>query len=350
MLVASILPATVAGAQAPVPPPGTTTGSAGSTPVFGLRPGLYGRTTLEQGHYQYAVDPPGSVDDSVTVFNFSDREIELRIYAADMVQTLQGGLAPSQAQDKQKGVGLWLKPEVSSIKVPANGRQRVGMRLEVPRFTAAGDHVGAIVAAKPPDEGAEGLVIETRVALTVRVRIPGEANLNGEVGPLTVSNAGGDRKFKVQVRNTGNLLFTTDGKIEIRQGSGVVATIPVKPDAVYVIPGGRAEFEATWTKTPLFGGRTAVAKFGITTPGDETKQIDSGTLSLSFFSWLVLGLVLLVIVGSIGWVLVRRRRQRAADLGGAGERVETAGDATAPVSIGGWLVDPPDPPHRERGR
>ncbi len=308
------------------PPPGSTTNSSGMTPVFGLRPGLWGETTLEKGHYQYAVDPPGSVVDSVEVFNFSNSEIELKVYAADMRQTLQGGLAPSQADDEQKEVGLWLKPEVASVKVPANGRRSVGMRLEVPRFASAGDHVGAIVAAKPPDEDAEGLVVETRVALTVRVRIPGEANLNGEVGPLTVTNAGGDRRFKVKVRNTGNLLFTTKGGIEIRRGSGVVATVPVKPEAVYTIPGGEAEYEALWESPPLFGDRTAQAKFDITTPGDETDRIESLPLSLSFFSWMMTGLLLVVVFGSVVWFIFKRRRNREsdADEGAAIELLESS--------------------------
>ncbi len=326
------LPGGSAGAQAPVPPPGGTATQEG-TPLFGLRPGHWGRTTLEEGHYQYAVDPPAQLDDYVEVFNFTDEPVELAMYAADMVQSLQGGLAPAQAEDEQKEVGKWLVPSVSMITVPPDSKRRVSIHLEVPTFVSPGDHIGAIVAAKAPDEEGQGgtaLAVETRVALTVRVRVPGEANLAGEAGPLTVSNVGGDRKFTVDVRNTGNLLFTIDGNVEIRGGDGVVAEIETKPEGIYVIPGGRARFEATWSSTPLFGGRTAVAKFKVVSAGDEKAEFESDSLSMTFFSWLAILIALVVLLGATVAFLIRRRRRGEESEAGAGE----------------WWSGPPSPDGR----
>lgn len=301
-------------AVAQVPPPGeggTQTATANGTPLFGLRPGLYGKTTLEKGHYQYAVNPGAAIDDSVEVLNLTDKSLTLKLYGADLNQS-EGAVSAAQASEEQKGVGKWLVLDRSELTLGPNDSTKVPFHVNVPAQLRPGDHLGAVVASTTTTEQRPGaFAVESRVGLMVRVRIPGEAILDAEVGPLQVANAGGDRRFTVEVRNTGTLLFDVEGQVEIRSGDSAVAKLEVAPENIYVIPGGKATFEAVWTSTPLFGGRTAQAIFRLAADEEPTKTVRSEELGLSFFSWLVVLIAALVAIAVIV-LLIRRARRRSS--------------------------------------
>lgn len=297
---------------AQAPPPSGVTPTKG-TPLFGLRPGLYGRTTLEKGHYQYAVNPGATVDDTVEVLNLTNEPMTLKLYGADLDQK-QSAVSAAQATDEQKGVGKWLVLDRTEINLGPRDTTKIPFQLSVPTDVRPGDHLGAVVASTMTGERQPGsFAVESRVGLMVRVRIPGEAILDAELGPLEAASAGGDRRFTVEVRNTGTLLFNVAGKIDIKSGSESVVTLDVQPKDIYVIPDGRATFEAVWTGTPLFGRRTAQAVLELTADEEPTKTANSNTLTLSFFSWLTILLIALALAALVVWLILRRRRQLSVD-------------------------------------
>jgi hypothetical protein len=286
--------------------------SQGENPSFGLRAGLFGKTTLEERHFQYAVNPGAVLDDSVEVLNLAEREHTFRLYAADLVQGKDGGLAPSFPEDRQREVGAWIHLDSSSAGLGPKGKTKVPFRLNVPEDATPGDHLGAVVAAFKPPQKPGAVVVESRVALMVRVRIPGVAKLDGTVGPLRLRPGRGARRFTVEVRNTGNLLLTTVGRIEIRNGSETVAVVPVSPKQIYVIPNGKTQFEAEWKGTPLFGKRTATAAFTLSAYKERDIKRSSNTVTMSFFAWSLL-LALIVISLAVLWWYRRRRSHGERD-------------------------------------
>jgi hypothetical protein len=292
-----------------VPAPGKTAGFLDSTPSFGLRAGLYGRTTLENQHFQYAVRPGAVVGDSVDVLNLSDQTHTFRLYGADLVQASDGGLAPTFPDDRQRDAGAWISMDSAAVTVPPHGQATVGFTTRVPEDAAPGDHLGAVVASSKTEQKPGALAVESRVALMVRVRIPGVARLDGTVGRLRISGGGGASRFTVVVHNSGNLLMTAAGRIEAKRGTATVAVVPVAPKDIYVIPGGSASFEGVWLATPMFGRRTATAVFDLSAFREPDITRRSDTVSLSFFSWLLLVLLGIVIAG-LAVALVARGRGR----------------------------------------
>ena len=278
-----------------------------------MRAGLFGKTTLENNHFQYAVRPGATVNDSFDLLNLTAEEHTFRVYGADLTQGVNGGLAPTFPEDKQRDAGAWIHLDQSSVTLGRNGTKHIGMTVNVPEDVPPGDHLGAVVASSKARPTGGGVAIESRVALMVRVRIPGVAKLDGFVGQLHVRRGDGGRKFWVEVHNTGNLLVTTVGRIDVKSGSSTVAVLPVNPKEIYIIPFGKAKYEATWTGTPLFGKRRAQAVFTLKAFREPDITRSSKTVTMSFFSWLFVILLLLLILAIVAAVWRNRRR---ADVNG----------------------------------
>ena len=277
--------------------------------MFGLRPTLYGKTTLEKGHFQYAVKPGSSLQDAVEVINSSGQTLTLALYAADMEQASDGSLAPKDASQKMTSVGRWIELERSEVTVRPHDSRFVSFDITVPRDIGPGDHVGAVVASAVMGRTESGLNIESRVALIARIRIPGSPELEAHIGPLSVRNG---RAFTVEVENTGNLLFTAKGLVDISTNGRRVASIALDPPDIYLIPGGRATFHATWASPPLFGTRQAVVSLDTTSPKVPFERLTSDPVSMSYFDrrFVVMAVLLVLIVAAIV-VGARRRRPRS---------------------------------------
>ena len=273
--------------------------------IFGLRPSMYGKTTLEEGHFQYAVKAGTSVQDAVEVINLTDERQEIELYPADLEQTDDGTVSPAQATDDMKTVGKWMELERDSVSVPANGRKYVSFTVDVPKGIPPGDYLGAVVGSVDVQRAVGGFTVESRVALTARVRVPGQPELAAEIGPLRVSDKG--RTFTVELRNTGNLFFTTVGTVDIQSGGRRVASLRLSPPDVYLIPDGRATFRARWTSAPVFGKRTAVASFDTRSPGDEFDRLSSEAVALSYAPTTSVVLIVLAAIGIALLLLVLRR-------------------------------------------
>ena len=297
--------------EVPAPAADAATGAPQSL-FMGLRAGLFGKTTLEERHYQYAVHPGASLSDSVDVINFTEQQRTFTLYGADLVQGKEG-VAPSFPADRQREAGAWIHLDRDRVSLGPKGQTNVHFTVNVPEDVAPGDHLGAVVASYKPPPKPGTVVVESRVALIVRVRIPGVAKLDGAVGPLRLGSGRGARRFTVEVRNTGNLLLTTLGRVEITKGRQTIKLVPVKPKQIYVIPGGKAEFQAVYKGTPPFGKRAATAVFALSAYKERDIKRASNTLTMSFFSWLLLLLLMTVICLVLLWWYRRRRSDSERD-------------------------------------
>jgi hypothetical protein len=107
--------------------------------------------------------------------------------------------------------------------------------------------------------------------------------------------------------------------VTVRDGSRIVATVPVEPGGIYVIPGGSAIVRATWHGTPELGEVTAVASVHVKVSGVPSGTFMSNTLRLSFFSWRLLIVILLallaIMLALLAALLVRRRREACSHCG-----------------------------------
>ncbi|MER8046575.1 hypothetical protein [Streptomyces sp. NPDC094032] len=295
-------------APAPVPSP-TPPESAARAP-FGVRAGLYGLTTLTGGHFGYALKAGARIEDSAVVHNESDEARTFHVYAADVANAAGGGLAPAQEGQRMRTVGAWLKLDSeATVTVPPKGSATVRFSLAVPDGTPPGSYLGSLVTALRTPAVSGGVNTETRIARLVELTVPGTADLQVSLTELEHRPVGGGEEFTVTVRNTGNVLYTFAGTLNITGGSA--RTVPLTPTGIYVIPGGSATLTGRLANLPALGRIAVTASVTATVPGGAAKTVDSNTVRLSSFPWLIATLAVAGLLALALSLLITRERRRA---------------------------------------
>jgi hypothetical protein len=283
-------------------------------PLFGLKAEKFGKTTLEDGHFAYSIPRGTSVDDAAVLISYSDKPLTLRLYAADMVQAKGGALAPKQRDGEMTTVGAWLKlkdPEQAVVGLPSEGRVSVPFTLTVPEHVAPGDYPGAFVVAADVGNSDRGLGVQARVALLVRLTVPGKVNLEAAVSRPRADADPGGYAFDVDVHNEGNVLFTMTGEVELHRGGKKIASVPLAPRDIYVIPDGKTTLSGTWEDPPLFGRVNAVARIRTFINQKPTKTFTSASITLTVVPWRMVGFVLSALAILGGGLFLSRNRLRA---------------------------------------
>jgi len=279
--------------------------------IFAIKAGLQGRTTLEGDHFTYDVKPDTEVADSLVLINYRDEPTEVRVYPADMKAADGGGLAPAQDADERRAVGKWLGLEEGTLSLDPKQELRVPFTIHVPKLTIPGEYLGAVVASASTGTNERGLAIETRAALLVRVRVPGKVHLSLDVGRPKHDISKGDHRFSVDVRNTGNVLVSPKGYVELRGGGRRIGRFTLQPKDIYVIPNGKATYQAVWTDPPAFGRFQAVAHVTAEVDGTPARTFTSPTLALTILPVRTAAAAgALLLLAGAGAFITRKRRRR----------------------------------------
>ncbi|MGW1115661.1 hypothetical protein ACWD5B_00860 [Streptomyces tanashiensis] len=322
LLLTGLVLALAPGAQAaPAPVPSPTPPESAAGAPFGVQAGLYGLTTLTGGHFGYALKAGARIEDSAVIYNESDEARTFHVYGADVTNAAGGGLAPAQEGQKMAAVGAWLKLDSeATVTVRPKSRATVRFSLAVPDGTPPGSYLGSLVTALRTPAVSGSVNTETRIARLVELTVPGAADLQVSLTELEHRPAGGGEEFTVTVRNTGNVLYTFAGTLNITGGSSA-RTVPLTPTGIYVIPGGSATLTGRVADLPALGRRAVTASVTATVPGGGAKTVDSNTVRLSFFPWLIAVLTVggLLALGLI--LFITRKRRRAWRRRRAEERV-----------------------------
>lgn len=284
--------------------------------LFGVHPVQEGRTTLPGGHFNFALVAGQSVPDGIVVENFSDHALTVHVYGADLETAVGGGLAPAQPTATMHEVGAWITVSAATITIAAHSQVTDAFTLRVPAVVSPGQHLGAVVASADAGTTPQGNPIEARVALIAVVTVPGVADAMGALSPLTMSAAAGSVGFGIALSNTGNVLLTYAGSIDITNDSGDrVATIALLPTNAYVVPDGRVPLEASWKDAGVATGHyRAQAMIVIVADGKSAGTLSSRALDIqvaSAFPTLAVVasvLVVLLFVLLATWSIRRRRR------------------------------------------
>jgi hypothetical protein len=285
--------------------------------LFGVHPVQQGRTTLPGGHFNYALVAGQSVTDGIVVENLSDHALNVSVYSADLLTAAGGGLAPAQPTATMHEVGAWITVSAPSITIAAHRQVTDAFTVTVPMVVSPGQHLGAVVASADAGMAAQGNPIEARVALIAVVTVPGVAFASGALTPLAVSAAGsGQPRFGITLSNTGNVLLTYAGSLEITGDDGRhVASIALLPTSAYVVPGGKVPLAALWKETGARPGsyrvQVTVEIFADGAPaGRLSSQVLTYQISAAFPTLAVVAgaLVIAFVLLLAAWCIGRRRR------------------------------------------
>jgi hypothetical protein len=102
---------------------GASTAAAAAGPTFSVRPGQSDPADpATRAYFKPVAEPGESISRSVFVANTGTSAVRLFVYAVDGLTGQTTGTVYANRGDRIRKAGAWVKPDVSSITVPAGGR------------------------------------------------------------------------------------------------------------------------------------------------------------------------------------------------------------------------------------
>ncbi|MFJ6215589.1 WxL protein peptidoglycan domain-containing protein [Streptomyces sp. NPDC092296] len=277
----------------------------------------------DRSSFSHGVNPGGQVTDAMVVANHGTTPLDLAVYAADGFTTDVGQLDLLPRREKSVGVGAWVHADRDRVVIQPGKSAEVPFTVTVPRNAAPGDYVGGILTSLTQPDDAEGINVDRRLGIRVKLQVSGQLKPSLAIEDLHVGYTGslnpfakGDATVTYTIHNTGNAILSGRQTVSLsgpfgwlRTGAGDIApspellpgeswqmTVPVHG----VTPGGT--LAATATLTPLLtdaSGSTTTLK-----PVQATAHGWAVPWTLSLLAVLLLALFV------AAFVLARRSRAR----------------------------------------
>ncbi|MFJ3670257.1 WxL protein peptidoglycan domain-containing protein [Streptomyces sp. NPDC090106] len=269
--------------------------------------------------FTYGVNPGGEVQDAMVVANHGKTALRLAVYASDGFTTDKGQLDLLTRDRKSVGIGAWVHADKASVSIAPGRSAEIPFTVSVPENATPGDYVGGLLTSLRQADDAEGINVDRRLGIRVKLRVSGALNPalaveNPHVGyDGTADPFGrGDATVTYTLHNTGNVvlsgnqevtvegpfgMFTADaGTVaappELLPGESWKMTVPVRD----VAPSGR--LTATVTVVPLVTDAS-----GTTTARKAVQATAHGWA----VPWTLLLLLLVLLAAATAWFLLARR-------------------------------------------
>ncbi|MBQ1035834.1 WxL protein peptidoglycan domain-containing protein [Micromonospora sp. C81] len=271
--------------------------------------------------YSYNVNPGGAVEDAMVVANRGPSPLTLSVYAADGFTTDAGQLDLLTKDKKSTAVGAWVKAKAESVVIQPGKTAQVPFTIGVPDNATPGDYVGGILTALTQADQAEGINVDRRLGIRIKLRVGGELKPNLAIEDLHVTYAGsanpfgkGDATITYKVHNVGNAALSGQQTVSVSGPFGLLRVrardIAAPPE---LLPG------ESWNVTvPVHGVAPAISLAATATLTPLLTDASGSTTSLkpvtvTAHGWalpwtLVLALVVLV-AALVGAYLYRRRNR-----------------------------------------
>ncbi|MFD8965076.1 WxL protein peptidoglycan domain-containing protein [Streptomyces sp. NPDC059568] len=273
----------------------------------------------DRSSYTYGVNPGGQIKDAMVVANHSKSPLELAVYASDGYTTDTGQLDLLTKDKKSVGIGAWVHADRAGVVIKPGKSAEVPFTVSVPANATPGDYVGGILTSLKQADDAEGINVDRRLGIRVKLRVSGELKPKLAVEDLHVDYDGtfnpfakGDATVTYTIHNTGNALLSARQTVSVsgpfgwlRTEAGDIAAPPellpgekwkVKVPVHGVTPG--VTLAATATLTPLLTDAS-----GSTT---SLKPVESTTHGWAV-PWTLFLLLLLLLAAATATILLTRR-------------------------------------------
>ncbi|MGW5582098.1 WxL protein peptidoglycan domain-containing protein, partial [Micromonospora chokoriensis] len=272
--------------------------------------------------YSYNVNPGGAAEDAMVVANRGPAPLTLAVYAADGFTTDAGQLDLLTRDKKSVAIGAWVKANAESVVVQPGKTAQVPFTISVPENATPGDYVGGILTALTQTDQAEGINVDRRLGIRIKLRVGGELKPNLAIEDLHVAYTGpanpfakGDATITYKVHNTGNAALSGQQGVTVsgpfgllRVGAGDVAAPPE------LLPG------ESWNVTvPVHGVAPTISLAATATLTPLLTDASGSTTSLKpvqvtahgwALPWMLV-LVLVVLIAALVGAYLYRRRTRA---------------------------------------
>lgn len=238
--------------------------------------------------FELEAEPGATLTEHVLITNSSTQEREFAVYGADAFNTSTGGYDVLAAAEVSTDVGSWVSVDAPTVTIPALSTAVVPFTVTVPDAATPGDHPGGVVVSPVRlQEADNGVVVDTRIAVRLAVRVAGEVAPALEVRGLTASFAGtwvpfgsAPATITYEVVNTGNVMVTGEPRIRVTGPFGVTLAEVDADETRQVLPGDSftvttelADVEPLVLNTAVVDVTMAFAESRVT----DDAQADAGT-------------------------------------------------------------------------
>jgi len=279
-----------------------------------------------RSNLSYTLAPGASLEDSVTLWNYSNVPLAFSLSAIDAVNGEGGDFTLVKDASESKDAGTWAKLGLDHITLPAATSVAIPLSLHVPADATPGDHTAGVIATSTTEsrDAEHGQVLlERRVGTRLYVRVSGpvtphldveniESAYHGSLNPLS-----GSLDVTYTVRNVGNVRLGARQTVEVNDLFGSVAS--EKPKAIAeLLPGNTAKVTVHFDDVPAtFRLSTDVSIQPFTPTASDVAAPEKITRSASVWAvpWALLLLVAALALAAWGWARWRRRSQSAAPTG-----------------------------------
>jgi hypothetical protein len=300
----------VAPGQGPVPE-GAVVNSWALAPAGASDPSQPG----DRPSFSYAASAGETINDALTVFNFSNVPLTFSLYATDAFNNVDGQFDLLAEGQRPKDVGTWVELPQANLTLPAKTQATLPFTIAVPANARPGDHVGAILASNDATGvGPTGDMVDVdrRTGSRIYLRVAGP--LDPELSITAVRTTyrhrlnplSGKTDVTYRVENTGNVRMsgrhraTSSGIFGLGKKTGPVFTIHE------LLPGESVEFKASFTGIPATVVASSEAHVTATPVGEDDALDPVGRGSRA----LALPLAIMALAVIAGLVRYSRRSYR----------------------------------------
>jgi hypothetical protein len=316
--------AVLAGASAPPSPapsaPSTSSSTTrDTTAIWGVRPATADGKPDSRTHFTLQGAPGSTITDTALVSNLSTAPLTLSVYGTDAFDTNTGQFDLLAHDRKPTDIGSWMTFGSSTIGVPANGSIAVPFTITIPAAATPGDHAGGVVVSLVTLGAGQSVHLDTRVAVRVYLRIPGNLRPRLAIGPVTAQYTGGQGPMSngsvtvtYTVTNPGNIRLRAKQSINVAGPFGIGLASLSPADLPELLPGQTATFTQTVSGVFPAGPITATVNLSpypdAEQPVGQTIAPISGDATVYAWPWLLIGIVVILLVLGVVFWLWRRRR------------------------------------------
>lgn len=270
---------------------------------------------------EIVLQPGEAISKSITIKNETAETITFETSVKD-VEGSSTGDQPSRIIEEGKGLYSlkdFLKPEIEQFTLLAGESKTLLVDVSLPESMIPGGHYAvALFSNTAPavlDQGDSPVVIETRAGTLFFVRVEGDIEEAGQLEKFQIASRRFYQttpvSFSILYGNKGNVHLNPYGVIELRDIFGRKKD-EIIIDPYFALPSSLRERKIQWSGLQGPGRYTAtlVLNRGY---GDN---VDTARVSFWVMPWwtlLIAGVLLVLMIVAIGWFLEQRRNQKIVD-------------------------------------
>lgn len=215
------------------------------------------RAASYRPNLSFDLAPGTTVEDAVTVFNYSTVPLNFEVFATDAFNNPDGDFDLLATDEEPVDVGSWVTMAQGHVTVPAKGSATVPITIAVPADARPGDHVGAVLASAPVTGAGPGdqvVTFDRRTGTRLYVRVDGPTQAELAVSQVrtdyrpSLDPLGGSAEVTYRIENIGNVRVGADHVAAVSGPFGLLAQRSSRATVEELLPG-----EGVMIKTTIDG-------------------------------------------------------------------------------------------------